>query len=317
MPSVHVEPFVIGDHKRSARSFSSCIDLEVIQLSVIALKHRRNRTTAGHDEELFRRHQCALGRDARKGRCTVRLLDVLSARAVIDPLHVARLRIQSVQKRAHHGPDAGREIDRLVANDRSTASRPYGNNPSVANRFLLGRCPSEFPVQFPGLCRHTIQVAIVAGKIDLTVPTGSRKSNRTVGEVSPKFIAGLRVECGQFVTVVKPDEHPTIQHDWFKDAIVGHQVQVERIVPRLDARFQSTFPKKLQIDRQFFNGRPRPLRVRPPHGPVRSRRTATRLEDDHDKSQNNNMPNHTTCPVSCRGKTSLLNQRSNGGRRVD
>ncbi len=198
----------------------------------------------------------------------MRLFDVLRTGAVIDPSHLARFRIERVHERPHEGPDAGGEVDRIITNDRTTTSRPSRRQSSIADRMLRTRRGVELPQQIAIRRIDAIQETIIATKKDATLPTDRRKSHRCFREDRPPFIARRGVQRDHLITVIETDEQTAIHHDRLEDAIVRHQVQVQRVVPSLPSRREFFSPQQPQFVGQHVVRCRSPPSVIPPHRPI-------------------------------------------------
>ena len=111
-------------------------------------------------------------------------------------------------------------------------------------------------------------MAVVAGEIDLVPPRHRREPHRAVGEELPQLLARAQVERGDFVRVVEADEHALAEHDRLEDAVVSHEVLIERVVPDLDARRVLPGPLQVELWRQLLRRGGRAHGIVAPHRPI-------------------------------------------------
>ena len=68
-----IEHGIIGDHERATRTLAARVQFEMTEFAGLAIEHRWHRSTAGHNQIIVRRHQCALQTNSGERQRTVRL----------------------------------------------------------------------------------------------------------------------------------------------------------------------------------------------------------------------------------------------------
>ena len=197
-----VEVLLVGGHERPASPFPSGVDLEVAKRTITAIKNGGDTSSAGYQQPLGSRHQSALGTDAGERRRTVRLFLVLGSGGVIHPPHRAIAGVERVQESPHEGPNAGPKIDGVVAQHRSTARRPGGDQSPVSNGVLRVGRAAETPLERSIGCPQAVQKPVVATEIDAIVSRDGWQTNRRFGEKRPALHTGAGIERDQLVAVV-------------------------------------------------------------------------------------------------------------------
>ena len=220
----------------AAVTLAAVRELVMEKLARVPVERRRHGAPARHEQNVLRGDERALRSHAREGRRIVRLLDELRAGAVVHPRHLTRLGVHRVNERAHERPDARGEIHAPIAQHRAAARGPRGDDALVAEHLAVGRPAAQLPHQRPVLCAHAVEMPVVAGEIDFALPRDRREAHRAVRVKCPEFLPRPQVKRHHLVRVVEADEHAFAHHHRLKDAVIRHQVVVERVVPHLHAR---------------------------------------------------------------------------------
>ena len=238
------------------------------KLARVPVERRRHGAPAGHEKNVLRGDERALRSHAREGRRIVRLLDELRAGAVVHPRHLTRLGVHRVNERAHERPDARGEIHAPITQHRAAARGPGRDDALVAEHLAVGRPAAQLPLQRPVLCAHAVEMPVVAGEIDFALPRDRREAHRAVRVKCPEFLPRPQVERHHLICVVEADEDALAHHHRLEDAVIRHQVVVERIIPHLHARRILPGPLQMQLGGQLFGRGSGAVRVGTPHRPV-------------------------------------------------
>ena len=133
---------------------------------------------------------------------------------------------------------------------------------------LRVRCSAEFPQQFARCDFNAVQESVVTAKEHPVFPASRRQTNWCFCISGPDFGTRIRVEGDKFVLVIESHQQPAIHHDRFELPIVGHQIQVQRIVPGLLSGREFPFPNQIELIGQSIGRRSRSSGIESPHWPV-------------------------------------------------
>ena len=220
-----------------AAAFAVLAELEAEQLAGAAIEARGDRSPAGQQQLVADRHQRTLRGDAGEGVGVVRLLDVDRAIAVVGPDRLAGAGVHGVDEDAHERPNAGREVDGAVHDDRGAARGPRRDQAFVAEDLAIVGPAAEFPDELAGVAVQAVKITVIRGKVDLVFPGYRRETDRTIGKVDPFFRAGARVERSQAVLARRVEEERLAHHDRFAGDVVLHLVLIgpRRLLRRIIA----------------------------------------------------------------------------------
>src|SRR5439155_3065080 len=124
----------------------------------------------------------------------------------VGPDNAAGLRIDRMDKDAHEGPNAGREVDLALVQHGSAAGWPARNEPIVAQNPAPRRPAADLPEQLAFGRTQAIPVAIVGDKVDAIIVCQRGQANRPFGAELPQLRAAARVVSGDVVVDRGRDE---------------------------------------------------------------------------------------------------------------
>ena len=160
---------------------------EVNQLAGFTIQASGVRRRAWHDDFILIDNQVALRSQSADGLRVVRLLAKQVTQTFIPPDNVARCDVHRQNEDTFKRPDARREINLPVGNDRAASNRPDRNQPPVAQQSAIVGSYLVLPPQPARRQLDAVEKAIVRAKADRLFPHSRSKSNRTIRAIIPKF----------------------------------------------------------------------------------------------------------------------------------
>ena len=102
---------------------------------------------------------------------------------------------------------------------------------------------------------QAIQISVVTREKDAIFPGDRRHSDRSGSEIRPQFRTRFNIVRRQLVAIVEAEKQSTAQHDRLQNTIVGHQIEIQSVIPSLLPRRELTRPLQRQFSRQLLGRR--------------------------------------------------------------
>ena len=208
-----------------------------------------------HEQHVPRDRQIALRGHTREARSArVGELDVLHARGVVAPQHLAGRGVQGVGAHAFRGPHAGHRVDHLIDHHHPGPQRPPRDHaPVPQQQVVAGRC-AKAPDHLAGAGGQAVHATVVRSHVDPVPGHGRREPNRAARREPPQEFPRVEVQRPHRVVGRRAEEHPSARDDRLRRIV---EMQPGRFLARLFPRRTRDLrrlvdPRGLQRDRQGF-----------------------------------------------------------------